>query len=192
MISPNNDAAIHFMVTSGHCPGVDRAPEAEYPKRRSAIPSLHVGMFVMLLITLVAVAAAVAAWLRPIPHSTSATPAAPTYSEQQVADAKAKVCGAFEKVHQVLQMNSTRSGGDDPNSQLLVAVNARQIFMTGSAYLLTTLSDYPATTSDLAAAISGLAHLYQTITLDGLASDLSVSSQNAANAKASEIEGLCK
>jgi hypothetical protein len=146
----------------------------------------------MLLITLVAVAAAVAAWLRPIPHSTSATPAAPTYSEQQVADAKAKVCGAFEKVHQVLQMNSTRSGGDDPNSQLLVAVNARQIFMTGSAYLLTTLSDYPATTSDLAAAISGLAHLYQTITLDGLASDLSVSSQNAANAKASEIEGLCK
>ena len=46
----------------------------------------------MFLITLLAVGAAVAAWLRPIPHSTSATPSAPTYSEQQVSDAKAKVC----------------------------------------------------------------------------------------------------
>ena len=55
-------------------------------------------MFVMFLITLVAVGAAVAAWLRPMPHNTSATPAAPTYSEQQVADAKAKVCAAYEKV----------------------------------------------------------------------------------------------
>jgi hypothetical protein len=149
-------------------------------------------MFVMLLITLVAVAAAVGAWLRPIPHNTSAPPPAPTYSEQQIADAKAKVCAAFEKVHHVLQMNSTRSGGDDPNSQLLVAINARQIFMTGSAYLLTTLSDDPATTPDLAAAVSKLAHLYQVITMDGLASDLSVPSQNTANATASEIEGLCK
>ncbi len=148
-------------------------------------------MFFMLLITLIAVGAAVAAWLRPIPHSTAA-PKAPSYSDQQVADAKAKVCTAFEKVHHVLQMNSTRSGGDDPNSQLLVAINARQIFMTGSAYLLTTLSDDPATAPDLAAAVGNLAHLYQVITMDGLASDLSVPSQNAANATASEIEGLCK
>jgi hypothetical protein len=149
-------------------------------------------MFLMLLVTLVAVAAAVAAWLRPIPHGTSASPASPSYSEQQVADAKSKVCGAFEKVHHVLQMNSTRSGGDDPNSQFLVAINARQIFMTGSSYLLTILSDYPATAPGLAAAVSNLAHLYQVITLDGLASDLSVPSQNAANTTASEIEGLCK
>ena len=55
-------------------------------------------MFVMLLVTLVAVGAAVAAWLRPIPHNTYATPPAPTYSEQQVADAKSKVCAAFAKV----------------------------------------------------------------------------------------------
>jgi hypothetical protein len=149
-------------------------------------------MFVMFLITLLAVGAAVAAWLRPIPHGTSATSPAPTYSEQQVSDAKSKVCAAYEKVHRVVQMNSTRSGGDDPNSQLLVAVNARQVFVAGSAYLLTTLSDEPAIAADLAAAVSKLAHLYQVITLDGLASDLSVTSQNAANATASEIEGLCK
>src|ERR1700761_5133549 len=65
-------------------------------------------MAVMLLITLVAVGAAVAAWLRPIPHETAATPPAPTYSEQQVADAKSKVCAAFDKLWHVLQVNSTR------------------------------------------------------------------------------------
>ena len=72
-------------------------------------------MFVMFLITLVAVGAAIAAWLRPLPHNPSATPPAPTYGEQQVSDAKSKVCAAYDKVHRVVQMNSTRSGGDDPN-----------------------------------------------------------------------------
>ena len=67
-------------------------------------------MFVMFLITLVAVGAAVAAWLRPIPHNTSATPPAPTYSEQQVADAKSKVCAAYEKVQNAVscQLSSKR------------------------------------------------------------------------------------
>jgi hypothetical protein len=148
--------------------------------------------FVMLVITLVAVGAAIAAWLRPIPHETSTKPAAPTYSEQQVADAKSKVCAAFEKVHSVIQLNSTRAGGEDANSQLLVAVNARQILMTGSAYLLTVLSDEPATPQDLAAPINKVARLYQTVTLDGLASDLSIPKQNEANATGSQIESLCK
>ena len=67
-------------------------------------------MFVMFLITLVAVGAAVAAWLRPIPHNTSATPPAPIYSEQQVADAKSKVCAAYEKVQNAVncQLSSQR------------------------------------------------------------------------------------
>ena len=66
-------------------------------------------MFIMLLITLVAVGAAVAAWLRPIPHNTAATPPAPSYSEQQVADAKAKVCDAYGKVQHALNVNATRN-----------------------------------------------------------------------------------
>jgi hypothetical protein len=146
----------------------------------------------MFVITLVAVGAAVAAWLRPMPQAESATLPEATFSAQQVADAKSKVCAAFDKVHNVLRMNLSRTGGDDPNSQLLVAVNARQIFMTGSAYLLTNLSDEPATAKDLAEAVSKIARLYQIVTLDGLASDLSVQNQTTANALASEVQNLCK
>lgn len=78
-------------------------------------------ILVMLVITLVAVAASVAAWLRPMPETKSATPSAPAFNAQQVADAKSKVCAAYEKVQKASSANQTRNGGDDPNLQLLVA-----------------------------------------------------------------------
>jgi hypothetical protein len=149
-------------------------------------------MFVMFLITLVAVAAAVAAWLRPIPHETSATPPAPTYSEQQVADAKSKVCAAYAKVHHAVDVNAPRKGGDDPTAQLAVATNMRQIYVVGSAYLLTTLGDEPATPGDLAAATRKLAELLQVLTVDGSVSDPSVEAYNAVNETGSQIESMCK
>jgi len=146
----------------------------------------------MFAITLVAVGAAIAAWLRPVPHNTSATPPAPVYSEQQVADAKAKVCAAFDKLWRVLQVNSTRTGGDDPTAQLVVAVNERQIYVSDSAYLLTTLSDQPAAPPELAAAVNQLAKLYQVVTLNFLASEASQPERTAADQAASTIQGLCK
>jgi hypothetical protein len=149
-------------------------------------------MFVMLLITLVAVAAAVAAWLRPIPHSTSTALPATTYSDDQISDAKSKVCAAFDKVLNVSSLNSGRNGGDDPNTQLLVAVNQRQVFVISSAYLMTILAEEPATPVDLASATSNLAHLYQTITLDGLVGDRNDPAHNAANETGVKIQGLCK
>jgi hypothetical protein len=51
----------------------------------------------MFAITLIAVGAAVAAWLRPIPEVKPASPSAPTFNDRQVADAKSKVCAAYEK-----------------------------------------------------------------------------------------------
>jgi hypothetical protein len=149
-------------------------------------------MFVMFLITLVAVAAAVAAWLRPLPHNTSATPPAPTYSEQQVADAKAKVCAAYAKVQNATNVNAARNGGDDPNTQLLVATTQRQVFVIGSAYLMTTLAEEPAAPSDLVAAANNLAHLYQVVTLDGLVGQSNDSTRNSANDAGFKIQELCK
>jgi hypothetical protein len=149
-------------------------------------------MFVMFLITLVAVGAAVAAWLRPIPQNMSATPPAPTYGEQQVADAKSKVCAAYAKVQNVVSVNVARTAGDDPNSQLLIAVNARQVFAIGSAYLMTTLAEEPATPADLAAAANDLAHLYQVMILDGLVGDRNDPAHNAADQAGFKIQGLCK
>jgi hypothetical protein len=149
-------------------------------------------MFVMLLITLAAVGAAVAAWLRPIPHETSATPSAPTYSEQQVADAKSNVCAAYEKVHHGVNTNVQRTGGDDPTSQLAVAVNMRQVYVIGSAYLLTTLADEPATPQDLATATRKIAGLFQILTLEGISSDSTSSTSSVVNDTGATIEGLCK
>jgi hypothetical protein len=149
-------------------------------------------MFVMFLITLVAVAAAVGAWLRPTPHNTSATPPAPSYSEQQVSDAKAKVCAAFDKVQKASSSNAARSGGDDPNAQLLIAVNMRQVFMSSSVYLLKTLEEEPAAPADLAASAKKLADLFQVITLDGLAGDRNDPAHNAANETGTAIQEMCK
>jgi hypothetical protein len=80
---------------------------------------------VMSAITLVAVAAAIAAWLRPTAEVKSASPSAPTFSTQQVADAKAKVCAAYQKVQNAVSINTSRTAGVDPNAQLLIAVNMR-------------------------------------------------------------------
>jgi hypothetical protein len=59
----------------------------------------------MFAITLVAVAAAVAAWLRPMPETKSAVPPTPTFSDQQVADAKSKVCAAYAEIHHAVDVN---------------------------------------------------------------------------------------
>jgi hypothetical protein len=147
---------------------------------------------VMFAITLVAVGAAIAAWLRPIPYNKSATAPAPSYSEQQVADAKSKVCAAIEKVKKANTMNSNRNGGDDPNGQLLIAVNGRQVYIASSQYVLTTLADEPATPAELVAAARRLANLYQVIAMDGLASDPSQAARDAASATGTSIDGFCK
>jgi hypothetical protein len=149
-------------------------------------------MFVMAVITLVAVAAAIAAWLRPLPQPAASAPPKPTYSAQQVADAKSKVCAAYEKVHRANYVNSSRTGGDDPTAQLAVALNQRQIYEAGSAYLLTTLSEEPATPADLATAARKLAYVFQILTLDNLASDPAHAEENSANETALTIQGLCK
>jgi hypothetical protein len=147
---------------------------------------------VMFVITLVAVAAAVAAWLRPMPETKSAVSGAPTFSDQQVADAKAKVCSAYQRVRRASDMNANRKGGEDPTSQLAVAINDRQIYEAGSAYLFTALSDEKATPSDLAGAVRKLAELFQVITLNFLASDTSIPERNDADRAASTIQSLCK
>ena len=149
-------------------------------------------MFVMFLITLVAVGAAIAAWLRPIPDNTSATPPAPTYSEQQVSEAKSDVCAAYEKVHHAVNTNVQRTGGEDPTAQLAVAVNMRQVYVVGSAHLLTALADEPATPSELATAAHKVAKQFQALVLEGLSSDPTAPTVNEVNETGETIESLCK
>jgi hypothetical protein len=162
-------------------------PPAQPPRGPARWP-----VVVMFAITLVAVAAAVAAWLRPMPEAKSAAPSAPTFTAQQVADAKAKVCAAYQKVQNAVSINTTRTAGDDPNSQLLIAVNMRQVFVAGSAHLMTALADEPAAPADLAASAKKLAELYQVITLDGLVGDRNDPAHDDATQAGFTIQNLCK
>ncbi len=60
----------------------------------------RVPMIVAIVISLLALALAAAAWFRP---THDATPATPQYSEQQVADAKKNVCGAYDTMYRASQ-----------------------------------------------------------------------------------------
>ncbi len=70
------------------------------PPPSSSGPS-RVPTIIAIVIALIAVAVAIAAWFRPAPKAE--TPAAKTYSEQEIADAKKAVCDAYERVNKAVQ-----------------------------------------------------------------------------------------
>jgi hypothetical protein len=164
------------------------SPQMPWPPRGPA----QWPIVVMFAITLVAVAAAVAAWLRPMPETKSAVQSAPTFTDQQVTDAKSNVCSAYAKIHHAVDTNATRTLGGNPTAQLSVAVNMRQVYVAGSAHLLTTLADELATPSDLATAAQKIARLFQALVLEGLFSDPTAPTSDEINATGQTIQSLCK
>jgi len=150
-------------------------------------------MFAVLLVALlVTLGVAIVGWFRPVPAK---PPPALTYSNQQVADAKTKVCAAFDKVHQAVRSNFARDQGADPNQQLLVAVTGQEALLAGSVYLQTTLSEEPATPADLATAVRKLVDVFQSLTVDylnGHGSPEVDPSLRAGDEATLAIQGLCK
>ncbi|HTQ22956.1 hypothetical protein [Mycobacterium sp.] len=142
---------------------------------------------------MVTLGVAIGGWFRPV--SNDRPQVAPTYTTEQVATAKAKVCTAFEKVHQAVRSNFARDKGSDPNQQLLVAVTAQQALLAGSVYLQTTLSEEAATPADLATAVRKLIDVFQSLTVDYLNGHGSPDvdpSLRAADEATLSIEGFCK
>jgi hypothetical protein len=114
-------------------------------------------------IALAALALAIGSWFRPVNGvKTPSAPSAPAYTDQQVADAKAVMCAAFGQVDRALQLAYARNGGSDPNAQLAVATSTQLVLDAGSRYLSTTLTNEPATPSDLATAVRKQSDAYQT------------------------------
>jgi len=118
---------------------------------------------VSLVIACVAIGVAIGAWFRPLPKNEP--PRAPTYSSQEVADAKSKVCAAFDRVREAVKVASARDKGPDYATQLASAINARQSLLAGSQYLSTNLNRYPATPSELAVDVRRLIDTYQLLTI---------------------------
>jgi hypothetical protein len=105
--------------------------------------------FTALAIALIAFAVGLVGWFRPVPH-TDQPSAKPTYTDQQTADAKAKVCAAFSQVDRALSVANALPSGSDA---LVTSLNIRQVFDVGSRHLLATLAEEPATPADLATAV---------------------------------------
>lgn len=141
-------------------------------------------------------AVAVGAWFRPLPKNKPASPPpAPTYTSQQIADAKTAVCSAFDKVHHAVAANNSRSGGNDPTAVIAVATSGRQALEVGGRYLLTKLAEEPATPPNLANEIRKMASIYQELTVDYLAEASSSETEpllRAGDETTTAIEGLCK
>lgn len=167
-------------------------PPAQWPAATSRPPR---GLAIASLgIALVAIGIAIGAWFRPMPKYEP--PAPPTYSSQQVADAKAKVCAAYATVHHALMLSAERNGGSDPIAVLTVATSGRQVLDAGSRYLSTRLSESPAVPSEISISVQKLATAYQELAigyLDGLtnADQELKSSLQAADDATSALERIC-
>jgi hypothetical protein len=154
-------------------------------------------MYVMLLLTLVAVGASVSQWLYQTRDTKPMTAPATAYSEQQVADAKSKICSAFENVWNAEKVAGGRNGGTDPTATLAVATSIRQVLDFGSRYLVNQLGAEPATPADLATAVRQLSDIYQELTinyLDGLTNaDPKLGPLlSALDKQTYTVQGLCK
>ena len=78
-------------------------------------------MFAFLLVAfLVTLGVAIVGWFRPVPAK---QPAPPTYSAQQVADAKTKVCAEYQRVHSAIKASTARDMGTDPTAQQVYGIN---------------------------------------------------------------------
>ncbi|WP_431237823.1 hypothetical protein ACQ86B_24630 [Mycolicibacterium aichiense] len=118
---------------------------------------------IAIVVALIAIAVAIGAWFRPAPKPEA--PAAKTYSNQEVNDAKKAVCDAFNKVHSTLVTNAGKSG-DDPTQAAILAVNGRLATYAAGDFLIVQLQGQPAAPAELAGPVRDLGITYQSITLD--------------------------
>jgi hypothetical protein len=140
------------------------------------------------------IATALAAWslLRPARTTTAPVTEQPAFTDQQVADAKTRVCTAYNIVATAVALQTHADAGNEPQA---AAANARVSTTGGSAYLLAHLD--PATPPPLTAEIRSLAGLLQDIALNQMAGvpndDAAQAARyNDADAAEKRIVELCR
>jgi cytoskeletal protein RodZ len=171
-------------------------PPVPPPPWPPAVPSANRRqwpMFAFLLVAfLVTLGVAIVGWFRPVPAK---QPAPPTYSAQQVADAKTKVCAEYQRVHSAIKASTARDMGTDPTAQQVYGLTGRQALLAGSAYLRTVLSGQPATPNEIATTIRKLTDLFQELAIDYLNSMPDSDMEptvHAADEATLAVERLCK
>ena len=185
----------------------DQTPENPTPRTRQAHvdttapgPSGLWRWIVVVALAFALIATALAGWslLRPAGTATApaseqpSAPSEPPVTDQQIADAKARACTAYNLVIAAVGVQTNGEEGTEPRA---ATANARLSTTAGSAYLLTHLD--PATPPPLTAEIRTLADLLQDIALNqmvGLTSDDPAQAARFGDAGATQarIVELCK
>jgi hypothetical protein len=151
--------------------------------------------FLALALALVASGLAIVGWFRPSPPPTAPSSKTPTYTEQQISDAKARSCAAFDTVLKGVTLQTHGEASDDPAMRKAQAVNGQLSLVAGGGYLRDHLD--PATPAQLAADIRKTADVLSDLGANALAGAQNADQRQAsllAEAKSSfaQVQELCK
>ncbi|BBU24747.1 hypothetical protein [Mycobacterium xenopi] len=119
--------------------------------------------FTALLLAVIGIAVGLVGWFRPVQRYDRPGPTAPRHTDQQIADAKTNICGAYRTSKNEVFVNTHRPNPveGDEIGLLAVAANGRLAPYAGGDHLLKRLAAEPATPSDLADAVRSLANSYE-------------------------------
>lgn len=123
-----------------------------------------------LVIAVIAATLAIVGWF--FPHKSASSSSAPTYSDQQIKDAKTHICTAFMLVDRAVVKNTHLKNPPEggPVGQFSVATSARLALYGGGAYLRDQLNINPAAPADLAKSANALSTTLQELGIGYLAS----------------------
>ena len=122
-------------------------------------------LIVAIVVALIALAVAIAAWFRP---PQAETPASPQYTDQQVADAKKNICDAYDASLKAINAAGTLNS-EDPNQKFMLGMHTRIAFNTAADYLSNKARMNPSAPADLLNEVQLLASSYQDMVLAHIA-----------------------
>jgi hypothetical protein len=137
--------------------------------------------YVALAVALIATVLAIVGWFRPTPPPPAAHPSAPTYTEQQIADAKTRACAAMDVVQKGTTLQTNPSQSDDPAMSNAQAAHAQLSLVAGSSYIRDNLS--PATPAPIADELHKAANSMLDIGINALAGARNADPPQAARIK---------
>lgn len=130
------------------------------PPKQSRVP-----VIASLIIAIVAVAVATAAWFRPAGEITASPEAhIPKFSAEEISSAKDSVCEAHEKVSRATEAAGGETS-DDQLTKFAIALGIRVTATLSADYIFRKLEENPATPPDLANDLRDLASAYQELLL---------------------------
>lgn len=151
---------------------------------------------VALVVALIGLGVGIGGWFRPLPHNGHASPTPPSYTDQQVADAKADVCTAYNLSKNEVALNTHRPDFEgDPVGSLAAATMKRLSIYAAGDYILNKLAAQPATPTELANSLRSLASSYEEYAMRALndqPNETLDALRNAVDADISQIDGLCR